>query len=119
AANFPAIATRHHHVEQHERRPHRFEQSQRFIAIVRDGYRISANLEVLTNDLGIVVIIVDHQDWRQVGIMHVSLNSEGFTTRDRAGIPKRARYKPFSDVSRWRKILRRRKLCPTVFPIPP
>ena len=86
ATNFPAIATRHHHVEQHERRLYCLEQCQCLIAIVCDRYRISANLEILTDNLGVIVIIVDHEDRRQVGVVHVLGDEGGARRASRAGI---------------------------------
>src|SRR5579885_66115 len=51
AADLPAVAARHHHIEKHERGPDRLEQSERLVAVVRDGDRVSPNLEILTDDL--------------------------------------------------------------------
>jgi hypothetical protein len=62
AANLPAIAARHHDVEQHERGPHLLEERERLVAVVRDGDRVPTDLQVLPDDLGVVLIIVDHQD---------------------------------------------------------
>ena len=89
AADLPAIATGHHHIKEDERRLHCLEQSQRFIAVMRNRYWISANLEVLADDLGIVVIIVDHQDRRQVGVLHAFGDSGWCAARACAGLLSR------------------------------
>src|SRR5678815_296635 len=47
------------------------EQRQRFVAAVRHSGRISSDLQVLSDDLGVVGVIVDHQNRWFVGRCHV------------------------------------------------
>src|ERR687895_1577778 len=55
--NLPTVATRHHHIEENERRTDLLEQRQRFVAVVRDRDRISADLQILPNDFRVILII--------------------------------------------------------------
>ena len=62
AANLPAVTAGHHHIEQDDRRTYGLEQGERLVTAMRHGDWIPAHLKVLSNDLGVVVVIVDHQD---------------------------------------------------------
>src|SRR5947207_7447212 len=65
---FPPVATRHHHVEQHNRRLHGLEESQCLLSACRHRDRVATNLKVFANDVGVVAIIVDHEDgWQLLG----------------------------------------------------
>ena len=70
AANLPAVAAGHHHVEQNDRGTDGLEQRQRLVAAVRYGGRISSDLQVLSDDLGVIGVIVDHQNRWLVGRCH-------------------------------------------------
>ena len=62
AAHLPAVATRHHHVEQYERRLDGLVQRECLVAVVGDGDWISTDLQILPDDLRVVVIVIHHQD---------------------------------------------------------
>src|SRR5438552_1410030 len=62
AADLPAVSSRHHHVEQNQRRFDLLERLEGVVAIVGDGYGKPARLEVITNDMRIVRVVVDHQN---------------------------------------------------------
>ena len=38
--------------------------------VMRNRDRIAANLEILSNDLGVIVVVVDHQNWRKLRFTH-------------------------------------------------
>ena len=62
AANLPAIAARHHHVEQNQRRLDLLERLDRLIAVVRDGYRIPARLQIIADDVRVIGVVVHYED---------------------------------------------------------
>src|SRR5204863_4329348 len=65
---FPPVATRHHHVEQHNRRLHGLEESQCLLSACRHRDRVATNLEIFANDVGVVAIVVDYEDgWQLLG----------------------------------------------------
>ena len=61
-ADLPAVAARHHDIEQDDRRLDGGEQRHRFVAVVCDGDRIPTSFEVIPDDVGIVLVIIDHED---------------------------------------------------------
>src|SRR5260221_321786 len=60
------VSAGHHHVEQHDGGAHGLEERERLVAVMCDGDGISAGLEVLPNDLGVVMIVVHHEDGWQI-----------------------------------------------------
>ena len=63
-ADFPTITARHHDIEQDHRGTHRLVHRQRLVSVVGNRDRVATDLEVLSDDLRVVMIVVHHQDRR-------------------------------------------------------
>src|SRR5256714_15692288 len=66
AAHLPAIAARHHHVEQHHRRFYLVERFQCVVAVIGDSDWITLRLQVIPDNVRVVGVIVDDEN-RRVG----------------------------------------------------
>jgi TonB-dependent Receptor Plug Domain. len=72
AANLPSVPPRHHHVEKHERRFDSIEKDHRLIAVIRNSDGIALRLEIVSDDMGVVFVIVDNENCRKLCIGHPS-----------------------------------------------
>src|SRR5213083_2117230 len=72
AADLPAVAARHHDIEENDRGFFPLEESHRLIAIVSDRDRIPASLEIIADYVGVVVIVVYNENRRKLGVGHSS-----------------------------------------------
>src|SRR6266404_5520701 len=75
AASLPAVAARHHDVEENDRGLFPLEQFHRFVAVVCNRNRITACLEIIADDVGVVVIIVNDKNGWKLWVGHPSLRS--------------------------------------------
>jgi len=60
AAHLPAIPARHHHVQKHQRRFDLLERLHGFVAIVGDGNRVSPRFQIVTDDVSVICVVIDH-----------------------------------------------------------
>src|SRR5689334_6223266 len=77
AADLPAVAAGHHHIEENKRGLVALECLHRFVAVVGDGYRVPTRLEVVPYYVGVVVVVVDYKDRGELRISHLSSYFDG------------------------------------------